>query len=191
MKLLIKPNNDEVKEMYHDDVTYEANERRSQRGDAGFDLYFPGDILVPAQSTMIIDLKVQCEGISGSGSIVGSTSHNVCYYLHCRSSISKTPLRLANSVGIIDAGYRGNLKVAVDNSSSEDYQIQKGQRLFQITGRYLEPIDAHIVEDLSSSDRGNGGFGSTGGYAEREGRWTGRTAASSTAAIAERRSSAS
>ena len=156
MKLLIKPNNDEVKAMYHDDVTYEANELRAQRGDAGFDLYFPGDILIPAQSTVHIDLKIQCEGISGSIGL------NVCYYLYPRSSISKTPLRLANSVGIIDAGYRGNLKVAVDNRSSEDYQIQKGQRLFQITGRYLEPIDAHLVEDISSSDRGNRGFGSTG-----------------------------
>jgi dUTP pyrophosphatase len=50
----------------------------------------------------------------------------------------------------------------VDNISDEPYQIQKGQRLFQICGRYLEPIHLELVEELSDSERGNNGFGSTG-----------------------------
>ena len=99
---------------------------------------------------------IQCEGLSDSDS-----TKNVSYYLHCRSSISKTPLRLANSVGIIDAGYRGNLMAAVDNTGDAPYTIEAGQRLFQITGRYLEPIDLTLVEELSDSERGAGGFGST------------------------------
>jgi len=82
--------------------------------------------------------------------------------LYPRSSISKTPLRLANSIGIIDSGYRGNIMAAVDNISDEPYQVQKGQRLFQICGRYLEPIELQLVEELSDTERGNGGFGSTG-----------------------------
>ena len=51
------------------------------------------------------------------------------YYLYPRSSISKTPLRLCNSVGIIDAGYRGNIMAFVDNID-EDYDL--GTRLFQL-----------------------------------------------------------
>ena len=156
MKLLLKSLNDEIKAMYHDDALETSNQNRVMRGDAGLDLYCPGDILIPPKETAKIDLKIQCEGLSDSD------DRNVCYYLYPRSSISKTPLRLANSVGIIDAGYRGNLMAVVDNISDEPFQIQKKQRLFQICGRYLEPIRLTLVEELSNSERGNGGFGSTG-----------------------------
>lgn len=156
MKLLLKPNNDEIKCMYHDDATDEANTNREQRGDAGLDLYFPGDMLIPSGETVFVDFKIQCEGLSNTD------NRNVCYTLEPRSSISKTPLMLRNSRGIIDAGYRGNLKAAVYNLSKEDYTIKKGQRLFQILGRYLEPIQLKLVEELSDTERGSGGFGSTG-----------------------------
>ena len=156
MKLLIRPLNDEIKAMYHDDALETSNRNREDRGDAGLDLYCPGDMeILPGQTTKI-DFKIQCEGLSDND------DRNVCYYLYPRSSISKTPLRLANSVGIIDAGYRGNLMAVVDNISKEPFNIQKGQRLFQICGRYLEPIHLNLVENLSDSERGNGGFGSTG-----------------------------
>ena len=51
---------------------------------------------------------------------------------------------------------------AVDNTGDAPYTIEAGQRLFQITGRYLEPIDLTLVEELSDSERGAAGFGSTG-----------------------------
>ena len=156
MKLLLKPLNEEIKSMYHDSATAEANARREERGDAGLDLYCPGNLEIMPGQTKCIDFKIQCEGLSDSD------ARNVCYYLYPRSSISKTPFRLANSVGIIDAGYRGNLMAMVDNTSKEVQTIQKGTRLFQICGRYLEPIHLELVEVLSESDRGNDGFGSTG-----------------------------
>ena len=112
--------------------------------------------MIEPNDTKFINLKIQCEALSDNN------DRNISYYLHCRSSIAKTPLRLANSVGIIDAGYRGDIIASVDNRSSEPYQIQKGQRLFQIVGRYLEPIELELVETLSDSERGNRGFGSTG-----------------------------
>ena len=122
----MKPLNDNVKAFYHDDATYSAFRRREIRGDAGLDLYCPEEITIDPKDTKRIDFLIQCEGISDSDSY-----KNVCYYLHCRSSISKTPLRLANSVGIIDAGYRGNLMAAVDNTGDAPYTIEAGQRLFQ------------------------------------------------------------
>jgi len=156
MKLLLKPLNDEIKSMYHDDALDASNRNRVLRGDAGLDLYCPGDMEILPGQTVKIDFKIQCEGLSDND------DRSVCYYLYPRSSISKTPLRLANSVGIIDSGYRGNLMAVVDNISKEHFQIQRGQRLFQICGRYLEPIHLTLVEELSDSERGNGGFGSTG-----------------------------
>lgn len=156
MKLLIRALNDEVKELYYDDALETSNANRESRGDAGLDLYCPGDLTIPPHETVKIDFKVQCEGLSDND------GRSVCYYLYPRSSISKTPLRLANSVGIIDSGYRGNIMAVVDNISDEPFDIQKGQRLFQICGRFLEPINLTLVDTLSDSERGNGGFGSTG-----------------------------
>jgi len=82
--------------------------------------------------------------------------------LYPRSSIVKTPLRLSNSVGIIDAGYRGNIMAFVDNIKGEPFTIEKGTRLFQICGPCLERITFEVVHDLSNSQRGESGFGSTG-----------------------------
>ena len=79
-----------------------------------------------------------------------------------RSSISKTPLRLCNSIGLIDAGYRGEIMAAVDNIKEEDYTIDFGQELFQIVAMDGSPLTFELVDTLSQTDRGDGGFGSTG-----------------------------
>ena len=156
MRLLLKPHNDEVKSMYHDVATNDANDRRIVRGDAGLDLYCPDDLMIEPNDTKFINLKIQCEALSDNN------DRNISYYLHCRSSIAKTPLRLANSVGIIDAGYRGNLCAVVDNVKNESFTIEQGTRLFQICSPTLEPIEFVVVNELSSSVRGTNGFGSTG-----------------------------
>ena len=78
---------------------------------------------------------------------------------HCQ----KWHLRLANSVGIIDDGYRGIVKGAFDNIRDEPYVIQKGQRLLQICSPTLGPINMTLVNTLSETwFRCEGGFGSTG-----------------------------
>jgi dUTP pyrophosphatase len=80
------------------------------------------------------------------------------FYLYPRSSISNTPLRLANSVGIIDSGYRGSMIACFDGT----YSIKKFQRLVQVCTPTLEPMTVRIVNSLSDTERGEGGFGSTG-----------------------------
>jgi dUTP pyrophosphatase len=79
-----------------------------------------------------------------------------------RSSIAKTPLRLSNSIGLIDGGYRGEIMAAVDNIKNEDYTVEPGQRLFQLVAMDGSPIHFELVDDLSDTTRGSGGFGSTG-----------------------------
>ena len=75
----------------------------------------------------------------------------------------KTPLRMSNSVGIIDSGYRGNLIGLVDNLSNEDYVVKSGTRLFQICSPTLNnPIKLEIVQELSETERNDSGIGSTG-----------------------------
>ncbi len=87
------------------------------------------------------------------------------FWLLPRSSISKSPLRMANSVGLIDAGYRGPIMAAVDILA--DCEVQAGDRYFQIVGPALQPwttiqvlIDSEIPGGTTL--RGEGGFGSTG-----------------------------
>jgi dUTP pyrophosphatase len=84
------------------------------------------------------------------------------FYVYPRSSLSKTSLRLANSVGIIDSGYRGNILVAVDNIRDKPFQLRRGTRLFQICAPDLSPLSVKLVNSLDKTVRGAGGFGSTG-----------------------------
>ena len=85
------------------------------------------------------------------------------YLLVPRSSIyQKHPLRLCNAIGLIDAGYRGEIMAAVDNIKFESYEVEKGQRLFQLVSMDGGPIYFELVDILSISKRGEGGFGSTG-----------------------------
>ena len=62
----------------------------------------------------------------------------------------------------LDGGYRGELMVPVDNPTDDDYMITPGERLFQIILPNLEEFEVEIVDYLSDSERGDGGFGSTG-----------------------------
>ena len=149
MKLHIKTENFTLKELY-------SNHEHYNPGDSGIDLFCPKDIIINPGTTVKIDLQIQCEGISDQN------GGNVSYYLYPRSSIIKTPLRMANSVGIIDAGYRGNIIACVDNIKDIVYIVEKGTRLFQICGPTLEPLEFRLVNELSETQRGSGGFGSTG-----------------------------
>ena len=90
--------------------------------------------------------------------------HPVGYFLYPRSSTgTKTPLRLANSLGIIDAGYRGNYIAAFDNIREAVFTVDRLQRLVQICPPNLTyPLRVELVEELEQTERGAGGFGSTG-----------------------------
>ncbi len=77
-----------------------------------------------------------------------------------RSSVSNTNLVMANSVGVLDSGYRGELKLRFRKNGSDDYQI--GDRVGQIIVLPYPAVNFEEVEDLSESIRGEGGFGSSG-----------------------------
>ena len=146
MRLFIKTLNSFASSVYSED-----NELRFTRGDSGYDLIVCSDYTVEPWQTCKIPLGIAAE----------PADTNSGYYLYPRSSISKTPLGLANSVGIIDAGYRGEICAVVRNYSNIPYQIKKGDKLFQLCAPDLKPLVIKIVNELNSSIRGSGGFGST------------------------------
>ena len=132
---------------------------------AGFDLFCPEDTESIGAQKVVLDHKIKC-----CMRVVGENEQFVSYYLYSRSSLPlRTPLRLANNVGIIDSGYRGNIKGVFDNIAGYDfmdYTIEFGTRLLQICPPNLEyPMKIKIVDDilyLGETERGEGGFGSTG-----------------------------
>lgn len=190
LKIFITGSNN-LKNMYYASVNKHNNNLLNNRYiDAGFDLFLPehddpnecdqwGDTIRffgigwNVNPVNKVDFKIKCSAqmICDSGKIFTTG-----YYMYPRSSLSKSKLRLANSVGIIDAGYRGNLigmfdVVNVDENLQAkdriaDYYAKVNDRLLQICAPSLVPIYVEIVEDICELDivteRGDGGFGSTG-----------------------------
>jgi dUTP pyrophosphatase len=144
MKLFIKALNEAAKEVY-------ADHGHFHEGDAGLDLYVLEEMTIEPGDTKAIKFGISCEPEDGRA-----------YFLIPRSSISKTPLRMANSIGLIDGGYRGELMAMVDNIKADAYTVEKGQRLFQVVACDCSPIFYDLVDELSDTTRGAGGFGSTG-----------------------------
>lgn len=151
-----------------------TNGANSNNIDCGFDLFCPKHIKIK-NSTLSnkVPMGVKCSMIF-NGMYTG-------YYLYPRSSMgAKTPLRLSNSAGIIDPGYRGELGALLDNHDPINekargmdenaifnyYTIGKGDRIVQICSPNLTypiyPIIVNSEDELGESIRGNGGFGSTG-----------------------------
>ena len=102
------------------------------------------------------------------GAVISATGGPCPFLILPRSSTgSKTPLRLANSVGLIDEGYRGELLVCVDNHSSNQFNIPEGGLFFQLCAQDFVPFaKVVLVNSLNAlpqprDDRGAGGFGST------------------------------
>ena len=187
LRIFVNPAYPELVEIYRKAV--EAHKENSKRGfpDSGFDLYVPQDEVFGAlMKTKMIDFQIKtemkCEAVYSGGN--GFFDRSKAFYLYPRSSLSKTPLMLSNHVGIVDSGYRGNLMgafrclyrdgagsaaVALEEEGSEVYLVAKHTRLVQICMASLEPFTVELVEkeeDLSSTERGDGGFGSTKGVVD-------------------------
>jgi dUTP pyrophosphatase len=157
MILRIFVRDEELRKQY-DTAAKKHNSQNIDFINAGFDLFVPTTTHVYDNTTNKIDMEIICaaEMVTSSGK-----TYNTGYYLYPRSSLSKTPLRLANSVGIIDAGYRGHIIGMFD--SSFRFVVNGGDRLLQICAPSLSPIYVVIVDDIDvNTERGNGGFGSTG-----------------------------
>lgn len=118
---------------------------------AGYDLYCTEDVLAPAGKTVVINTNISVEIPEGF------------FGLLCpRSSMGKQGFSLVNTIGIIDSDYRGEIILHFINNGQDNYTISKGHRVAQlIIVPYISP-KIMVVEELSETLRGIGGFGSTG-----------------------------
>jgi dUTP pyrophosphatase len=158
MNIAIITNSDNIIDFYDNQIN-----KSGESLESGFDLVVTEDVLITKENpTVLLPLGVKCAPNFKSG-----------YYLYPRSSIFKTPLRMANSIGIIDQTYRGEIKAPVDyhchlNDGNDSYLVKKGTKLFQLCKPDLSAVKYFKVNEneLSNTIRGNNGFGSSGQFAK-------------------------
>lgn len=153
MKFLITCKTDHIKQMYANHSTY-------HKGDSGLDLFIVNDITIQPGEMRLVDLGIQCQLQSTSWYCPWRKTYH-SYMMFPRSSISKTPLRLANSIGLCDAGYTGELKAPLYNTGNQPFHLKKGERYVQLVTPNLKEVTFEIVKRLRDTSRGTGGFGST------------------------------
>lgn len=127
----------------------------AHEGDAGLDLRISGNgVLIPGQ-TKVFGTGLYVELPEGTVGLV-----------YARSGLAtKYGIAPANKVGVIDSGYRGEIKIALHNHSPYPVQITKGDKVAQlIVTPFIQPkiVCVDELSDLSDTERGDGGFGSTG-----------------------------
>jgi dUTP pyrophosphatase len=159
LKVFVDTDNDELLNAYSSHISKHNDKliNDAPYEDSGFDIFIPSATTFNGNSVTKVNLEIKCSAFF---------NERPCgFYVYPRSSISKTPLRLANQTGIIDAGYRGCLIGAFDNIKEAEYHAEGNTRLLQICGPFLQPIRVELVyseDELGTTNRGTGGFGSTG-----------------------------
>jgi dUTPase len=157
-------NQEDLVQWYQNKCAEHNVKATGQYPDSGFDLVCPAEATLSGRG-QLYGYQIETS-MYKSDTDIDLATVNVdtltpsAFYLYPRSSISSTPLRLANSVGIIDSGYRGEIKASFD--VHENYTVKKFQRVVQLCTPTLEPMFVLVVNSLSETARGSGGFGSTG-----------------------------
>ena len=126
------------------------------KNSAGFDLYACGgnDVFIFPNSIQVIHTGISMEIPEGCVGLI-----------YPRSSLGiKENLVLANGTGVIDSDYRGEIMVALYNYGDTMRVIEPGERIAQIVFTKYEQMEIEEVSSLSETDRGSGGFGSTGKF---------------------------
>lgn len=122
-------------------------------GDAGMDVY----------STIDCTLAPGARAIIPIGIAIALPEGYVCF-AHPRSGLAaKNGISIVNSPGTIDSGYRGEIKIILINTDNkESFEVKRGDRIAQLVFQKFESARFFEVEQLPESQRGAGGFGSTG-----------------------------
>lgn len=125
----------------------------AHKSDAGIDLYSAIDCVLKPYDRKLIPSGIKLaipEGYAG--------------FVQPRSGLAiKNGISLVNSPGLIDSGYRGEICIIMINLDKVmDFTIKKGDKVCQLVIKKVEQANLIEVEDLDDSDRGEGGFGSTG-----------------------------
>ncbi len=129
--------------------------KRATDGSAGYDLHaaIDDDIIIKSHQTQKINTGIALE----------LWDNSVCAFVYARSSLAcKHGITPANCVGVIDSDYRGEVIVFLTNSSDVDFTVKCGDRIAQMVLAPVITPELELSEKLNTTDRNDGGFGSTG-----------------------------
>jgi dUTP pyrophosphatase len=139
----------------------------AHRGDAGADLVTAVDVTLAPGERVLVPTGVALalpDGYAG--------------FVHPRSGLaSRCGLSIVNAPGTIDSGYRGEVKVVlVNHDPTTPVRLHRGDRIAQLVVQRVETVDFVEVESLPETERGAGGYGSTGGFSSHQSSVLGDTA---------------
>ena len=125
---------------------------RAHDGDAGADLFADEDVTLKPGARALVGTGVAVSIPYGYGGLV-----------HPRSGLAhKSGLTVLNTPGTIDFGYTGEVKVNLLNTGDEPFTVTRGMRIAQLVVQRVEMPSFIVVDELASTQRGDGGHGSTG-----------------------------
>lgn len=112
-----------------------------------------------------ITLKPLERALIPTGIAISLPNEKYGAFLFARSGLaSKHGITLANCVGVVDSDYTGEIKVALVNLSNNEYTIENGERIAQMVIMEVSKASFNVCDELSKTERGSGGFGSTGSF---------------------------
>lgn len=123
--------------------------RRAHSGDLGYDLYSTSDVVIEPGKTEMIDTGIVIQLSEGFGSIIKDRS-------------SMAIKGIVTAAGVIDNGYRGEVKVVLRNTTEQPFKVEVGDKIAQLIPTRIYPFEVEETDDLSDTIRSEGGFGSTG-----------------------------
>lgn len=123
--------------------------QRAHAADAGLDLFSPETVIIPPRGSVTIDTLVHIE-----------LPMNTVGFLKSKSGLNVK--HGIQSEGVIDVGYVGSIRAKLYNHSGREYQVNKGDKITQLVILPILTPDLELVDELDETERGTGGFGSTG-----------------------------
>jgi dUTP pyrophosphatase len=124
---------------------------KAHNTDAGFDLYSPKALIVRGGDSAIIDTGVHIEIPKGYVGFLKSKSG-----LNVKQGIT--------GEGVIDSGYTGSIVAKLYNNGSEPVYLAEGQKIIQIVFLPIPEVELVLTDSFEATERGDGGFGSTGSF---------------------------
>ena len=125
------------------------NPTKGHTDDAGWDLYSSESVSIPAGATVLV-----------STGVAMAIPNRYVGLIWDRSSMGVKGIH--RHAGVIDSGYRGEVKVCLHNTTKETYHVERGDRIAQLLIQEVPVFRQHVVDELDTTNRGDGGFGSTG-----------------------------
>ena len=122
---------------------------KTTSNDAGWDLYSLEDVTILKNTTSLINTGIAMAIPNGYVGLIWDRSSMGVKGIH-------------RHAGVVDAGYRGYIKVCLHNTTGETYHVNRGDRIAQMIIQEVPTFHMLEVDDLDDSERGGGGFGSSG-----------------------------